>query len=83
MPNSSGKEKRAANARARYDVTRCHFFLQTLQQRGEGQQEIERLREQVWTLQKEKEALEKQLQAVQQEYQAVMHILERARQLSV
>lgn len=58
-------------------------FLQTLQQRGEGQQEIERLREQVWTLQKEKEALEKQLQAVQQEYQAVMHILERARQLSV
>ncbi|WP_461201703.1 RsfA family transcriptional regulator [Anoxybacillus sp. TBDG-1] len=58
-------------------------FLQTLQQRGEGQQEIERLRNQVFTLQKEKEELEKQLQAVQQEYQAVMHILERARQLSV
>lgn len=58
-------------------------FLQTLQQRGEGQQEIERLRNQVFTLQKEKEELEKQLQAVQQEYQAIMHILERARQLSV
>ncbi|ACJ34203.1 RsfA family transcriptional regulator [Anoxybacillus flavithermus] len=58
-------------------------FLQTLQQRGEGQQEIEQLRQQVRTLQKEKEELEKKLQAVQQEYQMVMHILERARQLSV
>jgi len=58
-------------------------FLQTLQQRGEGKQEIEQLRQQVCTLQKEKEELEKQLQALQQEYKAIMHILERARQLSV
>lgn len=58
-------------------------FLQTLQQRGEGKQEIEQLRQQVCTLQQEKEELEKQLRALQQEYKAIMHILERAHQLSV